>query len=385
MTSGRDDKTGGPAAPPGEGDLLTSEDIFGDMLDDAGRDRSAGPPPAPRAAGARKSPIKVKVGEAGATRKATPLSSPGDDGALPEDVAALLDAFSEPKAAPKPGSETLPPVPRDREPARPSGPPARVPRGMDSVVEDLLNLGKPRPAGTPTALPAPATARANETLPPTPARTATKFQAAPPRVTHVPDGGGIDLAGLAEEAMTTSSPEASEAAAPEEKGAERPPHERQLRALPPARARRGGRHGRGVPGQAQRASRGSRRSWRSSASCPTSRTTRSSWTCSSTRPRWSPASPIRTSSRSSTSARSSRSYYIAMEYVHGRDLRTILRRARERGLRGAAGPLRVRGLAACAPPSSTRTARGRGAGSPMLHRPPRRQPAEHPASRSKGT
>ena len=38
-----------------------------------------------------------------------------------------------------------------------------------------------------------------------------------------------------------------------------------------------------------------------------------------------------------------KSYYIAMEYVHGRDLRTILRRAKERGLRGAARPLRARG------------------------------------------
>ena len=117
MTSGRDDKTGGPAAPPGEGDLFTSEDIFGDMLDDAGRDRSAGPPPAPRAAGARKSPIKVKVGEAGAARKATPLSTPGDDGALPDDVAALSRCVLRAESGrPKPGSETLPPVPRDRDP-----------------------------------------------------------------------------------------------------------------------------------------------------------------------------------------------------------------------------------------------------------------------------
>jgi hypothetical protein len=219
MTSGRDDKTGGPAAPPGEGDLFTSEDIFGDMLDDAGRDRSAGPLPAPRAASARKSPIKVKVGEAGPARKATPLSTPGEDGALPDDVAALLDAFSEPRAAaPKPGSETLPPVPRDRAPARPSAPPARAPVGMDSMVEDLLNLKKPAPGVTRTALPAPATARANETLPPTAARTATKFQAAPPRATQVPDGGGIDLAGLAEEAMTSPAPEA--AAAPEQNATE---------------------------------------------------------------------------------------------------------------------------------------------------------------------
>src|SRR5688572_13569016 len=215
MTSGRDDKTGGPAVPPGEGDLLTSEDIFGDMLDDAGRDRSAGALPASRAAGTRKSPIKVKVGEPAQVPKATPLSTPGGGGALPEDVAALLDAFSETgAAAPKPGSETLPPVPRDGAPARPTAPPARPPRGMDSMAEDLLNLQKPRASRTPASPPAPAPARENESLPRPAARTTTKFQAAAPRATHVPEGGGIDLAGLAEEAMTAAAPEAKAVAAP---------------------------------------------------------------------------------------------------------------------------------------------------------------------------
>ena len=65
MTSGRDDKSGGPAGRPGEGDLLTSEDIFGDMLDETGRDKASGPPPAPPPAAARKAPIRVKVGDAG--------------------------------------------------------------------------------------------------------------------------------------------------------------------------------------------------------------------------------------------------------------------------------------------------------------------------------
>ena len=99
MTSGRDDDRG-PSAPPGESDLLTSEDIFGDMLD-AGGDRSAAPAPAPAkapAAAARKSPIKVKLGVTGpgggmaaappASRKATPLTTPGTGAALPDDVAA---------------------------------------------------------------------------------------------------------------------------------------------------------------------------------------------------------------------------------------------------------------------------------------------------------
>src|SRR5688572_26315161 len=112
MTSGRDDKTGGPASPPGEGDLLTSEDIFGDMLD-AGRDRSAAPAPAARKAGTRTAPIKVRVPGAAPARKSTPLSSPGQGGALPDDVAALLDVFGEvaPEApSPAPPRDGAPPA-----------------------------------------------------------------------------------------------------------------------------------------------------------------------------------------------------------------------------------------------------------------------------------
>src|SRR6185503_16123563 len=97
MTTRRQDKT---AAPPKEKDssaapdLLTSEDLFGDMVD-------APPEPVTRPAAAapasRKGPIKVQVSEPGAPRKDSPLSSPPAPGEkLPEDVAALLDAFSEP-------------------------------------------------------------------------------------------------------------------------------------------------------------------------------------------------------------------------------------------------------------------------------------------------
>src|SRR6185503_20170290 len=98
MTTRRPDKT---VAPPKEEDpsaspnkLLTSEDLFGDMVD--------GPPepltrPATAAPANRKGPIKVQVSEPGAPRKDAPLASPPTPGEkLPEDVAALLDAFSEP-------------------------------------------------------------------------------------------------------------------------------------------------------------------------------------------------------------------------------------------------------------------------------------------------
>ncbi|HZM50196.1 MAG TPA: hypothetical protein VFE68_06880, partial [Vicinamibacteria bacterium] len=98
MTNRRPDKT---AAPPNVEDpsaspnkLLTSEDLFGDMVD-APPDPAARPPAA--APANRKGPIKVQVSEPGAPRKDAPLASPPTPGEkLPEDVAALLDAFSEP-------------------------------------------------------------------------------------------------------------------------------------------------------------------------------------------------------------------------------------------------------------------------------------------------
>src|SRR3954468_17489703 len=107
MTSRRNDKT---APPPTAGeesapnDLLTSEDLFGDLVDESPSPSSARKP-APSAAGGssvsssppRKGPIKVQVAEPGAARKASPLATPRQTGEkLPEDVAALLDAFSEP-------------------------------------------------------------------------------------------------------------------------------------------------------------------------------------------------------------------------------------------------------------------------------------------------
>jgi len=103
MTTRRNDKTAAPPPTAGEDsagkDLLTSEDLFGDLVDSppaAGRTTAtAAAGPAPGAA-ARKGPIKVQVSEPGAARKASPLATPRAGEKLPEDVAALLDAFSEP-------------------------------------------------------------------------------------------------------------------------------------------------------------------------------------------------------------------------------------------------------------------------------------------------
>jgi serine/threonine protein kinase len=104
--SGRDDKPGkSGSADAGipDDELLTSEDLFGDMLDSPPPPRTTPQPPAPptRVAPApqpRAGPIKVKVSEPGVPKK-TPSPLAGAAETMPEDVAALLDAFSEPGEA----------------------------------------------------------------------------------------------------------------------------------------------------------------------------------------------------------------------------------------------------------------------------------------------
>ena len=72
-----------------------------------------------------------------------------------------------------------------------------------------------------------------------------------------------------------------------------------------------------------------------------------------------------------------KSYYIAMEYVHGRDLRTIMRRARDKGLRMPLDlSLRVVSQVCAALEYAHRKKDERGP--PDADRAPRRQPAEHP-------
>jgi serine/threonine protein kinase len=280
MTTRRPDKT---AAPPKNQDesaapnLLTSEDLFGDMVDGppAPSARPAAAPPA-----SRKGPIKVQVSEPGAPRKDSPLSSPAAPGEkLPEDVAALLDAFSEPAEAAlreemyseAPGIEELidegsaalgseePPVaaaapaapPADESdglldnmlgtaPAPPSrgappkaeepppaavAPPTKAPpvTPADEDEELLLNV-LPPPEARPKndALRAPSAASdESQSLrdllnlkPPPPdaiveavkpaSRTATKFTAAAPRKPAPAAGPGLDLAALAEDAFASA-------------------------------------------------------------------------------------------------------------------------------------------------------------------------------------
>jgi len=234
MTSRRNDKT---APPPTAGeesapnDLLTSEDLFGDLVDESPSPSSARKP-APSAAGGssvsssppRKGPIKVQVAEPGAARKASPLATPRQTGEkLPEDVAALLDAFSEPAesllredaeldtAPPEAGAlDLLADEPPSITPADEgddllgvlqSLPPARS-APADPEAEgrrDLRDLGRPPDPEPEPVKPA--------------SRTATKFTAAPPRKVDLPASGGLDLAALAEDAFAIADEPAPHAAA----------------------------------------------------------------------------------------------------------------------------------------------------------------------------
>jgi serine/threonine protein kinase len=291
MTTRRNDNSAAPPPKDEDGsaapDLLTSEDLFGDMVD--------APPPSSRSEAApnRKGPIKVQVSEPGAPRKNSPLASPANrvGEKLPDDVAALLDAFSEPAEAAlreeayseSPGLEEL--VDEDLPPAapdaadkgapsasgdglldgmlgagegesatavdaddavdiddtvpppsvvKPQPPPVVTAADEDEEVNDLLGvLGPadklPPPIARPTpkltrekkekdeseslrdllglrrTLPAPVEDEIGEALKPA-ARTATKFTAAAPRKEVPSAGPGLDLAALAEDAFAAAEP-----------------------------------------------------------------------------------------------------------------------------------------------------------------------------------
>src|SRR5262245_42606882 len=164
MTTRRKDETAAP--PKGQDDpagkkLLTSDDLFGDMVD--------GPVPPRKEAAAtvagRKGPIKVQVSEPGAARKG-PLTSPPAGEKLPEDVAALLDAFSEPAESAlreetyseAPGLEEL--VDEDVVPATAEPEAEEAPEGME-LVEALAEA-----APEATAVDDDGTVDVDETIPP---------------------------------------------------------------------------------------------------------------------------------------------------------------------------------------------------------------------------
>jgi len=233
MSSGRRKTAPGsdtaPDAPAdGADELLTSEDLFGDLVDQ---------PPSPDAkAGAersRKDPIRVRLPESGQPRQASPA------GPLPEDVAALLDAIPDGEPAPAPahgpaeadeGSTALDQLleaPTPRAPATEA--PASVERASDEEEEvDLDELFPPDAAAAPTpkgraaaaepsasvraealATSAPEARREQADTEPggllrAASRREVKFAASEPAPSSS-DNEGLNLAALAEDALTPAS------------------------------------------------------------------------------------------------------------------------------------------------------------------------------------
>jgi serine/threonine protein kinase len=235
--SGR--KNAKPSSPPveqtsgtGEG-LLTSEDLFGDMVD--------APPPEPvraeKTGPTRKDPIRVQVCEPG-TKAEAAKPGPRAGEVLPEDVAALLDAFSgpvedaahaaaavPPAAKPTTAATSTPPgTPTPAGKPKPTLPPAAGPGGAEKDEYEMLALldeiveaappaaadSAPRPADSLLEVPgleelvnakANDLAAAPEAAKPL-SHNSLKFQAAAPDKGPIGERVALDLAGLAADAFT---------------------------------------------------------------------------------------------------------------------------------------------------------------------------------------
>jgi serine/threonine protein kinase len=247
MTTGRPkDPPGPPKQAPAEDELVTASDLFGDMVDVPATEAEVAPP------AHRQERIKVQLPEPGSASKA---KRPPDQ-ALPEEMAALLTAFDDPTPAPEatPAPEPPPPAspqaaagdaadllddlfgaaepPAAAPPAPPPTPPVATPvppPRSTAATAPAKAPPTPAPAKAPPA-PAPAPAPAKVARPASPevdrllqgvlgsvekptARTATKFSiatpAAPPN-----DEGGLDLLSLAADAFESPAPPKAAAPAP---------------------------------------------------------------------------------------------------------------------------------------------------------------------------
>ena len=235
MSSNKGKDNPAVSAPSEESEgLLTSEDIFGDMLDAADKPAPAKPrtaaAPAPDAG--RTGPIRVKVSEPRAPGR-SPFTqgagAPSATEALPEDVAALLDAFSGPAEAathaeistPKAARaevrsgdasaplESLvePPAAAEPKSAEPEGDSLldamMAPDDSSSLLRDLEKLGKPpaAKAGQPGA----ADPACSYDVPVPASRLGSRFKAAAPKSAGA-ESGALDLGALADAAFTAAAP-----------------------------------------------------------------------------------------------------------------------------------------------------------------------------------
>jgi len=347
MSTGRKD-------PKDDDKLLTSEDLFGDMLDE--KPAAAPKTPPPSAPSSRRSgPIKVQVSEPSEAARAEPQKpapsktpsgritlprgplpksplggAPAEE--LPDDVAALLDAFSAPGEAA--AAQPPPPEPEPEPPARLPDPPPAALATDEEALRDLRSLKGPMKPAAPVEVPVPKS------------RTATKFRAAEPRVA-ASHGKTVDLAALADEALghvpsapTPPAPAAPSASAPAKPGLEETPA-----AAEPVRPGEGAygpyrllqRVAIGGMAEVFKAKRSGVEGFEKVVAVKRILphlsdnkefvdmfVDEAKMVAGLTHPNIVQIFDL---------GRIDKSYYIAMEYVQGRDLRSILRRARERGTR----------------------------------------------------
>ena len=341
MSSGKGKDNPAVTTPPEPADgLLTSEDLFGDMLDGADQPAPKAPRPAPASADAgRKGPIKVKVSEPrspdkGPFKRDTPAAAE----ALSADVAALLDAFSEPgEAATR--SERLGPhrVPGRRAARRA----ARIDAGAGRRARGRLPARRDAGVGRfggPASRPGGAREAAGGEAAP-PGAAGSRFKAAAPKAAAT-DSGALDLGALADAAFAAAeqggrpAPDASPAASPA------------AAAAPPATGMASGGEAYGpyqllekiaVGGMAElfRAKRTGVEGFEKVVAVkrilPHLSDNKEFVDMFIDEAKMVAGLAHPNIVQIYDLGKIEKSYYIAMEYVHGRDLRSILRRARERG------------------------------------------------------
>jgi serine/threonine protein kinase len=389
MSSGKGKDNPAATAPPKEpGDLLTSEDIFGDMLDapeTPAHPRRVTPPDSAEAARTRKGPIKVKVSEPRLPESHHTGTPPAKE-ALPEDVAALLDAFSEPAEAvarsdPHPQNEAPARAPAAPGPPRSAliregdtsalleslveeeRPEAAKPAAADAdslldammapaaggrdpddddpmgLLRDLERLGKPPGVGPASAKPGgPAW---SYDVPPPASRLATRFKAAAPKGASR-ESGTLDLGALADEALGFAG---AAPAAPHAAAAAQPAPPRAEPSLPEHTPRGEEPYGPyqllekiAVGGMAElfRAKRSGVEGFEKVVAVkrilPHLSDNKEFVDMFIDEAKMVAGLAHPNIVQIFDLGKIEKSYYIAMEYVHGRDLRSILRRAKERGI-----------------------------------------------------
>jgi serine/threonine protein kinase len=122
---------------PSAADLLTAEDIFGEVLESLGEEYEAPPAGAPPLS-ERRSPIKVQVSEPGDDKPSVVSSVPD---MLPDELANLLDAFD-----PQPADDVPEPIPTSVE-VQPDGIVART-----EAAEPIEVVPEPEVAPEPVAV-----------------------------------------------------------------------------------------------------------------------------------------------------------------------------------------------------------------------------------------